>query len=257
MNALKELGASEAIGPRTSTDVTLLSYKTVILMNFLPNNTVHGHRRPAAAAVVVLALHAGILWTLWDTTRSSSRDLRDPVKRVTLRLLPPIRSVIPQFAQPSVPMAAISPSQKPRRPEPETRPQEKTLSPHLGQLAPEPSAPPALNEIRPPPESTTTESSAGASRPIDESSIRKAAREALSDRSFARQSREMLGQQSLTREQRFTRAVTAAGRRDCLNVSVQSGAHGSSTMDLLPIPVPGLFAAPFIAADAISGKCAM
>ena len=59
----------------------------------------------------------------------------------------------------------------------------------------------------------------------------------------------------VTLDERLQAGIKRAGRRDCLNASVRPGAQGDSTVKYLPIPVTGVLAAPFVLADALTGKC--
>lgn len=81
--------------------------------------------------------------------------------------------------------------------------------------------------------------------------------EAVRQPSLAYQGRVRDGKALPSLGQRLEAGATKAGRRDCLNGTVNPGAEGDSTMKYLPIPVGGILALPFGVADALTGKCGM
>lgn len=92
---------------------------------------------------------------------------------------------------------------------------------------------------------------------LDPHATDRALREAARNPTLAHRARERDGKTPATLDQRLEAGVKSAGRRDCLNASVNPGAQGDSTLKYSPIPVSGLLVAPFIVADSLLGKCGL
>jgi len=100
-------------------------------------------------------------------------------------------------------------------------------------------------------------SAASAPRGLDPGVTARVIAEAVRQPSLAYQGRVRDGKAMPSLGQRLEAGNAKAGRRDCLNGNVNPKAMGDSTMKYSPIPVSGLLVLPFLAADALTGKCGL
>lgn len=105
--------------------------------------------------------------------------------------------------------------------------------------------------------SETAASASQVASGLDPGATARALRQAALAPSLAYQARVRDSHAPATLDERLQAGVKRAGRRDCLNTNVNPGAQGDSTLKYSPIPVTGLLVAPFLAADALTGKCGL